>query len=143
MTSGVRLMALLGVGLTIAATHGVAQACTLSVTADLRRPASRIAFVRIEIPNAAVQSVGNIQAGWNFVIDNELTWKATLSAHAILGVAFVDDLDFIPTLRLTPQPGHSCAALDRAQAARFYLQRYVNDGLQDETLDPALIRISE
>ena len=119
-----------------------AAACVLSFASRATTPGGRIAALHIEVPNAAVVALAGLPPGWQVTIDNEPTWKAKISAKAIVGAAFIDAAASIPAIRLQPQPGHTCANLDATHAARVILTRYINDQLHDEPLPPAQIHVT-
>ena len=126
----------------IAAAPAGASACRLSVDPINGAPRGRVAGLHIEVPNAALETVIGIAPGWHVLIDNEPTWTIRISAHAILGPAFLDEGAPIPGIEPRPQPGHTCTSLNAAHAARVFVTRYLNDALHVGPLLPSQIRIT-
>lgn len=65
---------------------------------------SRLMGFRIRLVGGQVASMRNVPAGWRFTIDNDPSWKSTVSGHAIVGAAAMAGRDLARLFTVEPPP---------------------------------------
>lgn len=118
-------------------------ACSIDVLTTINDTGTRIASASIIVRNAALTSIERIPPGWRIEIVNDARWEVRVTGRALVGAAFLDDLDFVNALRFSPQPGHQCDTLDRISAADVEFGLYISDTISAKRLNSAQIKIRD